>query len=272
MPRQPRRKGELCIYHVILRGNERKKIFETDEDKKRFLKILTRTKDKYHFLIYAYCLMDNHAHLLLNCNGNDISLLMKSINISYASYYNRKYKRSGHLFQDRFRSELIGDDPYFLQVSKYIHRNPVKARMVKNVEDYQWSSYGAYMGKASEKTKLTDTDELLGIFASDRQKAITGYVKFVSEKEAISVMDIEEDMINDDDGHLTVITDKKQAEEVLLNMMSEHELPNIQDPGTVKLRNIFIRQIKKNSILTLKEIGELFGGLSESRVSRILRS
>ena len=123
MPRQRRKKGEYNTYHVIQRGNERKNIFLFDEDRERFIETLLRMKEKYNFLVYTYCLMDNHYHLIIYDNGNDISQLMKSINTSYAIYFNRVYKRCGHLFQDRFRSELIEDDNYLLEVSRYIHNN-----------------------------------------------------------------------------------------------------------------------------------------------------
>lgn len=97
MSRQVRKKGEFSTYHIIQRGNERKNIFISDADRERFLYILERMKKKYNFLIFLL-LMDNHVHLIINDNGNDISLIIKSINISYASYFNRTYKRCGHLF------------------------------------------------------------------------------------------------------------------------------------------------------------------------------
>ena len=131
MPRVQRVKGEFSTYHVVQRGNEKKKIFRDDEDKAKFLETLAKAREKYNFLLYAYCLMDNHIHLLVNDNGNDISKLMKSINVSYVSYFNRAYQRCGHLFQDRFKSELVKDDRYLLEVSRYIHNNPVKAKMVE---------------------------------------------------------------------------------------------------------------------------------------------
>ncbi|MFZ7104132.1 MAG: transposase [Peptococcaceae bacterium] len=103
MPRNARKKEEFSTYHIIVRGNERKDIFGGTNDKENFLQILSRMKKKYNFNVYCYCLMDNHAHLIIEDNGNDISQIMKSISISYAMLYNRKYQRTGHLFQDRFK-------------------------------------------------------------------------------------------------------------------------------------------------------------------------
>ena len=119
MPRVARDKVEFSTYHIIQRGNERKNIFISEDDRIKFLETTYRMKEKYNFILEAYCLMDNHVHLLINDNGNDISKVVKSINISYAYYFNRKYKRVGHLFQDRFRSEVMGDDNYLISVSAY---------------------------------------------------------------------------------------------------------------------------------------------------------
>lgn len=106
--------------------------------------------------------MDNHVHLLNNDNGSDISKLMKSINVSYVAYFNRVHERSSHLFQDRFRSEIVKDDRYLLEVSRYIHNNPVKAKLVKKPGDFKWSSYNIYSEKISDDFDLIDTSMVLG--------------------------------------------------------------------------------------------------------------
>jgi len=190
-----RDKGEFTTYHVIQRGNERKNIFVSDNDRIRFLDTLARMKEKYNFLVYAYCLMDNHIHLVINDNGNDISKLIKSINVSYVYYFNQIYKRCGHLFQDRFRSEIIQDGRYLLQVSKYIYNNPVKAGMVRKAEEYKWSSYNIYTGRCKDIQKLIDTGKILGIISNNSAKAVKAYAEYVIEDEMMQVMDIEEDTV-----------------------------------------------------------------------------
>lgn len=271
MPRQAREKGEFSTYHVIQRGNERKNIFLSDDDKLRFLETLARMKAKYNFILEAYCLMDNHVHMLINDNGNDISQILKSINISYVYYFNRIYRRTGHLFQDRFKSELISDDKYLLNVSKYIHNNPVKAGLVKKAEDYLWSSYVIYLGK-KDNYKLIDSSRILGSLSKTQHFAIRKYADYVSEEEPdLIIMDVEDDSFVKN-GQLTdFIFNIAQAEERLSRMLSNEAISFEELLENVELRNEAIKEIRKNSSLTLKQIGQIFGGISESRVSRILK-
>ena len=144
MARKARIKSESGIYHIMLRGINKQDIFLDDEDYRKFLKTLNDCKRKSHFELYAYCLMSNHIHLLLKENEYDISTIIKQIACSYVYWYNRKYERVGHLFQDRFRSEPVDNDEYFLTVLRYIHQNPVKAKIVAQCEDYLYSSYKLY--------------------------------------------------------------------------------------------------------------------------------
>jgi len=144
MPRQARQKSETGIYHVILRGINRQMIFEDDEDNERIIELLKAYKIKCGYRLFAYCLMGNHIHLLLKIENEGLDLVLKRVAGSYAYWFNQKYKRSGHLFQDRFRSEAIENDRYFFAVLRYIHQNPIKAGLCEDVSDYIYSSYGDY--------------------------------------------------------------------------------------------------------------------------------
>lgn len=153
MPRLPREASSSGIYHVMLRGVNRQDIFESDKDYLKFLYLMQREafpKDEEgspmspNLVIYAYCLMPNHVHLLVKEQNNGISDPIKSISISYAHYFNVKYDRAGHLFQDRFRSETVNDMEYFTTLIRYIHQNPVASALVGKVKDYQWSSWCEY--------------------------------------------------------------------------------------------------------------------------------
>ena len=143
MPRAAREKSESGYYHVILRGIGKQILFEDDEDNERFLSTVQRYRMELGFELVAYCLMENHVHLLLRDTKDQLNLIMKKIAGSYAYYFNHKNDRSGHLFQDRFGSEAVEDDDYLLTVIRYIHRNPEKAGIAKAGE-YRWSSYDAY--------------------------------------------------------------------------------------------------------------------------------
>lgn len=273
MPRVQRLKGAFSTYHIIQRGNERKNIFYSDHDKLRFLETLVKTKEKYNFLIYCYCLMDNHVHLLINDNGNDISTVMKSINVSYVSYFNRVYRRFGHLFQDRFRSELVTEDPYLLEVSRYIHNNPVKAKIIEKPEDYQWSSYNVYAGITTDACQLLDTGKIWASFSSEKNKAIIEYIRFTEKycEEPKAILDIEEELQESAQQNHDYINGITEAKQRIERTLSEKKLSIDDLLHDKKQRNDLMKAVRKNSSLSLKELGELFGGLGESRVSRILR-
>ena len=153
MPRQSRKNSGTGIYHVMLRGINRQNIFEDSDDYFKFIKLLhhaTHPTDERGLslpptcLIYAYCLMPNHVHLLIRETQENIGSVMKPIAVSYAIYYNKRYQRIGHLFQDRFKSEPVDDMEYFITLIRYIHQNPVAAGIVSHVDDYTWSSWAEY--------------------------------------------------------------------------------------------------------------------------------
>ncbi|GAE47324.1 transposase [Mesobacillus boroniphilus] len=127
MARKARVKSSSGIYHVMFRGVNRQDIFHDDDDRRRFLEILKKYKKKMGLQVYAWCLMSNHIHVLLKEGEESISATMKRVGVSYAVYYNWKYRTSGHVFQNRFNSEIVENDAYFLTVVRYIHQNPVKA-------------------------------------------------------------------------------------------------------------------------------------------------
>ncbi len=139
----------------MLRGINRQQIFEDDEDYKKMLQTIADYKDKCSYQIYAYCLMPNHIHLLIKEGKEDLGVAFKRIGASYVYWYNMKYERYGHLFQDRYKSEKVEDDKYLLTVLRYIHQNPIKAGIVEEAIKYKWSSYIEYI---SQKGILTDID------------------------------------------------------------------------------------------------------------------
>ena len=145
MPRAPRLKSQSGIYHIMLRGINQQVIFEDDEDYRKFIETLKEYKAVSGYKVFAYCLMSNHIHILIKVGKEDLDVIMKRIAGSYVYWYNWKYYRKGHLFQDRFKSEPVEDDEYFLTVLRYIHQNPVKAGIVEKLDEYEYSSYNEYM-------------------------------------------------------------------------------------------------------------------------------
>jgi len=177
MPRTARAKSKSKIYHVMIRGINRQNIFTDDEDCEKFMDILGRYRKKIGYEIYAYCLMGNHVHLLIKEGKEALSNTMKRIGTSYVYWYNWQYNRKGHLFQDRYKSEAVEDDTYFLTVLRYIHQNPVKAGLANNIESYKWSSYKEYISK----TKVVNVDFVLTLFDKEKDKAIEKFKRFNKE-------------------------------------------------------------------------------------------
>ena len=178
MPRTARKRSQSGIYHVILRGINRQVIFEDDKDRAKLLETLKYYKAISKYEIFAYCLMDNHVHLLIKECEEEIGRSIKRISSSYVYWFNAKYERIGHLFQERFKSETVEDDRYFLTVLRYIHQNPVRAGLTKKLGDYLWSSYLEYI---EGKYKLIDIDFALEMLAEDRRAALEQYDKFMNE-------------------------------------------------------------------------------------------
>ncbi len=184
MPRQARKKSISNIYHVMLRGINKQVIFECNADKFHFMKILQECKEVSGFRLHAFCLMNNHIHLLIEPAEESLEVIFKRIGSRYAVWYNRKHQRVGHLFQDRFRSENVETDQYYMTVLRYILQNPMKAGMESRPGTYRWSSYFAYeKGKGS----VTDTQYAEKLFGS--REAL---VEFVRQSNDDDVMDEEQ--------------------------------------------------------------------------------
>lgn len=167
-----------AFYHVINRGNNQENIFKNDRDREKFLEYLQKANERFSIVCHTYCLMSNHFHLLVETAEPNLSRAMQWINVSYATYFNRKRGRHGHLFQGRFKAILIDADAYLKHLSRYIHLNPVRAKMVPRPSNYQWSSYSAFIGKSKTPPYL-ETDWLLSNFATSKEEAKRKYKDFV---------------------------------------------------------------------------------------------
>ncbi|RLQ94820.1 transposase [Falsibacillus albus] len=178
MARQARKKSKSGIYHVIIRGANRQEIFHDEEDRIKFLGILQKVKTKSGLKVYAWCLMGNHVHLLVKEGSESISVVMKRIGVSYANYYNWKYKTTGHLFQDRFKSGNVETVNYLLTVTRYIHQNPVKAGIAPSPQEWKWSSCRGYYGDSVYPPHLLDPDYLLHMFSPKRHIAQVRFKEF----------------------------------------------------------------------------------------------
>lgn len=161
MSSNPRSQSDFEIYHIVVKGINDQFIFEDNEDKNCFMDILSRYKNKYGFYIHAYCLMDNHVHLLLKMDYRGLSNAIRDICSRYVTYFNDRHQRSGPLFQGRFQSFPVDEADYYMTVLRYILYNPVKAGMAVVPEDYTFSSAGEYF---CDNPGLTDVDNVKAQF------------------------------------------------------------------------------------------------------------
>lgn len=196
MARAWRIEYEGALYHVLSRGNQRQAIFIDDEDRLLFLGRLSEMAERFEVECYAYVLMDNHYHLLLQTRRANLSKAMQWFGVAYTSRFNWKNRCSGHLFQGRFKSMLVESDAYLLELSYYIHRNPLRAGVVKRLADYRWSSYLAY-AYGKERPDWLNTEAILSQMrnAPDRNQAYRENMKNYAKEESRAWEDLKHGII-----------------------------------------------------------------------------
>lgn len=257
MPRSGRRLSDSKAYHVMIRGNERKALFLDDDDRSWFVGNLALKNQEHKFSIYAYCLMDNHVHLVINEGGEQISRIMKRLQVSYAYYFNKKYNRIGHLFQDRFKSEVIEDDQYLLAAVRYVHRNPVKAGITQQPSEYRWSSYNHYFNNRSGSPKdLVEVGPILLMFSKNPDQAVQLFKKF-------SLQEGEEPFIEHQEKYESQkeIQTTSEVQSFIADALNKRQL-RLEELSNVKnklVRNELIQELKHRSNLSIREIAEVLG-------------
>ena len=167
-----------ALYHITSRGDRREDIYEDDGDRVEYLNTLASVISQFNWVCYAYCLMSNHYHLLIQTPDGNLSKGMRQLNGVYTQYYNRRHRKIGHLYQGRYKAILVDQDSYLLELSRYIVLNPVKAGMVKQVGRWPWSSYQAMIG-VCESPEWLSSEYLLSQFSDKRKIAIKMYITFV---------------------------------------------------------------------------------------------
>lgn len=235
MPRIARERSKTGIYHIMMRGIDKRWIFLQDQDYQRFLELLDRVKRKSEMQVLAYCLMKNHIHLLVKEGNEYIGDTVRRINVGYALYHNQTHERTGYLFQNRFRSEAINDDRYLFTVFRYIHQNPVKAELVEGIEDYPWSSYHEYLRR---KRRIIDESLLWAKFPGERSIRA-----FHQEKLEEGCMDLVEE-ISYSDKELGIHIEDKMGIKELTNLSAE-------------VRNGEIRRIREETKASIRQLARV---------------
>ena len=239
MPRQARQKSSTGIYHIMLRGINKQVIFEDDEDRKKFIETLKTYKAISGYKIFAYCLMSNHAHILLKVGQEDIDLIVRRIAGSYVYWFNWKHYRRGHLFQERYKSEPVENDGYLKTVLRYIHQNPVKAGLCSKAENYEFSSYNEFIKSNAD---LIDLAFVLSIISKE------DFIKFHKEYSVDQCLDIEEKeyRLSDADAKAMIVKISK------CKSVAEFQLLERQQ------RDSYIKKLRKKG-LSIRQISRVAG-------------
>lgn len=245
MPRTSRIKREIAIYHIMARSISEIELFRSADDKNRFLSYIKKYKDMFSFKVYAFCIMNNHIHLLIDSNGADISKFMHNINQCYAQYYNKKYNRTGHVFGDRFKSKIADNDSSILCMSAYIHNNPKDIKGFKDcVENYKYSSLGIYLGKHKDNFNIIDKDFILQYFNIDPILAITRYFKFTKSRCGIDIYDV---IINEAEFLKTSTDYRTYREPIVRNINPQQVIEFVSNSYNFKASDISIKHNYKSS-------------------------
>jgi len=286
MARPYRLDEEDCFYHITSRGDDRKPIFKSERDYARFLEYVSVAKDKFKFYLHAYCLMTNHYHLFIETTQANLSRIMQYINTSYAVYYNVKRKRSGHLFQGRFKSIIVQQDAYYAELTRYIHLNPVRAGMRDEPGKYRWSSYNDFVKNKPESG--VDIDRVKMYLGMDLRRYagfvkaagneypnplknvyagfILGKAQFIKDK----LSRLGNDIKTRDFAHKRALKNMVAPEEII-KTVANHFNTNPEDIRNTRKKNMTAKKaaiylLRRKTGLTNSQIGELFG-MQSSAVS-----
>lgn len=273
-----------AFYHVTSRGNEKKPIYKSKRDRQKYLEYLESASARYNVVIHAYCLMNNHYHLLIETPSGNLPQIMRHINGAYTTYFNFKRGRTGHLFQGRYKAILVEMDEYAKELSRYIHLNPVRANIFETPDEFEWSSYNFYIGRKKSPAWLC-RDFILGYFGKKIKEAQQNYKQFVT-----SLLNEEYDSpLKEVTGSLLLGSEefvKTVKTRYLSDRQPERDLPAIRQliqritlPQIMEVvdsitgdkflqnRNLKIYLCRKHTGEKLKTIGEYFG-IGDSAVSQ----
>lgn len=269
-----------ALYHVTSRGNAQAPIFLSDLDRRSFLDQLSHVIDRDHWLCHAFCLMDNHYHLLIETPDGNLSRGMRQLNGGYTQHFNRQRKRVGHLFQGRYKAILVDKDAYLLELARYIVLNPVRAGMVSSPLDWPWSSYSTTLGK-KPKWPFVTTDWLLEQFSNTKRTARTNYQSFVETDATSSPWGhLKNNLFLGDDHFISAVfkhlaktdsLDEVPREERFANRPSLESLFSKKDALTKKERNQLINQAYSQFRYTQSEISKITN-LHYATISRIIKN
>jgi REP element-mobilizing transposase RayT len=244
MSRVARVESPTGYYHILVRGNNRSYIFKNQRHKVAFMEMIEEQEKDTGMELAAWCIMDNHVHLVIKAELDQLSLAMKRINIKFAMMYNQDQNMVGHVFQDRFKSHVIDSDEYLLQVIRYVHNNPVSAKIEKNPGDYKWSSYREYFTKAGvgKRNQFKFVMELFN-------NSMDSFKEFHNIEDNSEYLEIKEDLER-------MRGEKAQA--IISECFSRHDISEkIQIEGNNWIKDELIGDLIRKSGLSYRAISRL---------------
>ncbi|SHE92135.1 transposase [Caloramator proteoclasticus] len=276
MPRMAREKSYDSIYHIMVKSISEVNLFKDDEDKINYLNYMKKAQEQFEFIVYAYCLMDNHAHFIIDANGADISKIMHFINYKYAMCFNKRHKRHGHLFQDRFKSKIVKSERYLFALTAYVHFN---ATAIKGYEDhpeeYSFSSLAIYLGLKKDNFDLIDDVFVLSMFGLNDVSARVQYRDFIFKvKKFIDIQ--KEEFSNEPTEYRSmrkILVRDFSPEKIILIIMQKFNINKYalfkyrRDGVEAKALICFI--LRKLCDLKCADICKLLGNIGQARVSRL---
>jgi REP element-mobilizing transposase RayT len=246
LPRQARRESQTGMYHIMMRGNNRGWIFKDKRYKTLYFNKLKECITESEIELYAWCIMDNHIHLVIHGCKEDIITMTKRVNSYFAGKYNHKERQVGHVFQDRYKSEAIEDEGYLMKVIRYVHQNPVKAKMVKKCSDYYWSSYNEYINRAEMYTCKS-----INIVEALFNKQIDLFVAYHDIEDEDEYLEIKEDIDKYREEKAQKIIEKYCRKYQLTNIIDIHRHSDIRDQ--------IIKELISKSRLSFRRIAAITG-------------
>jgi len=258
MPRKPRIEFSGAFYHVIVRGNQKQRVFKDSADYQKYLLTLTVYKNRTKSRIYAYVLMSNHVHLLIETHDIPLSKVMQGINQTYTQYFNRRYRTVGHLFQGRYKAILCDRDAYLLGLVKYIHQNPLRAKIAERLDVYPWSSHHAYTGR-NNPLGLVDADQVLRMFSENKTRARMKYREFMAEKDGYERNEV----------YAAVDQRLKGDENFVERVLAEHEKEPAKPRKKLVALDVIAAAVERTLEVGLAELRSMAKDLTVARARKV---
>lgn len=278
MARKPRIEFPGAFYHVIARGNHKQKLFLDDGDYKNFLKRLKSYKERFKFILYAYTLMPNHIHLLIETGDTPLSKIMQALQFSYAQKFNRKYNKVGHLFQSRYKAILCQKENYLLELIRYITLNPCRAHLVDDPIKWPWSSYLDIV--RSKDGHIVSVDDVLALFGQQRASAVRAFQRYIndglSEGHKEDYYKLKDQRILGEDGFAEeVIKQKGEGDDFEYYAINIEETVKLvakhMDIGIDEIKSVARNRLGAKARSLVAYVCKTMGGITARKISRYFR-